>query len=83
MDEQPASGAYVPPVVDEASDIDLGPLDIVFGILTLPLLFWALMYAVSGNEAMYATRAGRMKVYLVLLAIEIVLVLGIVWWFMR
>lgn len=83
MEQPDTTDPYVPPVVDEASDIDLGPLDIVFGILTLPLLFWALMYAVSGNEAMYATRARRMKVYLVLLAIEVVMIAGIVWWFMR
>ena len=83
MDQQHVSKAYVPPVVDETADLDFGPLDIVFGVLTLPLLFWALMYAVSGHEALYATRAARKNVYLVLLVLEVLIVLGIVWWVLR
>ena len=65
--------------IDESQDLDIGPVDIVLGLLTLPLLFWATLYAVSGHERIYATRAARLKLYLVLLAIEIVIVLGIVW----
>ena len=83
MNESPEAEHYVPPVVDEEADLNFGAVDIVLGILTLPLLFWALMYAVSGNEAMYATREARMRVYLILLAMEIALVALGIWWFTR
>ena len=75
--EQPA--AYVPPVVDESRDIDLWWGDLVLGMLTLPLLFWALMYAVTGGEKMVATRAARLKMYGVLLVIEAIIIAGIVY----
>lgn len=67
--------------VDESKDFDIGPLDWVLGFLTMPLLFWALMYAVTGGEGMFATRAGRYRLYAVLLALEVLIVLGLVWWF--
>lgn len=69
--------------IDESQDLDIGAVDIVLGIITLPLLFWATLYAVSGHERLYATRAARLRLYLVLLAIEVVLVLALVWWLMR
>ena len=69
--------------IDEGADFGFGPLDIVLGVLTLPLLFWALMYAVTGHERLYATRAARLRLYGVLLAIEVVLVLAIVLWVTR
>lgn len=65
---------------DESQGLEFGAVDIIFATLTLPLLFWALMYAVTGQEQLYATRRGRMRIYLVLLAIEAIIVLGIVWW---
>jgi hypothetical protein len=64
-------------------DLELYWVDAVFAILTLPLLFWALMYAVTGNEQMYATRSGRMRVYSTLLIIEALLVGAIVWAIVR
>jgi hypothetical protein len=66
--------------VDEARDFDIGPLDWVLALLTFPLLFWVLMYAVTGGEAIFATRRARYRLYAVLLAIEVVLVVGLVWW---
>ena len=69
--------------IDESQEFGFGPLDVVLGIVTLPLLFWALMYAVTGHERLYATRPARMKLYLVLLAIEVVLVAAIIWWVTR
>lgn len=77
---EPDASPYVPPVVDESADIDFGPLDVVFGLLTLPLLFWALMYAVTGAEGMVATRRARMKLYLWLLAAELAIVAVLLWW---
>lgn len=68
------------PNVDESRDFDLGVVDVVLGILTLPLLFWALMYAVTGAEHVVATRSARMRLYLVLLAIEVVIAVALVWW---
>jgi hypothetical protein len=69
--------------IDESSEFGFGALDVILGIVTLPLLFWALMYAVTGHERMYATRAARLRLYLVLLAIEAVLVVTLVWWLTR
>lgn len=70
-------------IVDEAEDLDLGVIDFVLGALTLPLLFWAALYAVSGHERLYATRAARVRVYLWLLVIEAALVGALVWWITR
>lgn len=85
MDEAPptVTSRTGPEPVDENRGFEFGPLDVVFAVLTLPLLFWALMYAVTGQEQMFATRAGRMRIYLVLLAVEVVLVAALVWWFTR
>lgn len=69
--------------VDESQDLDLRPIDFVLGFLTLPLLFWATLYAVTGHERLYATAAARMRLYLVLLAIEVVIVAAAIWWFVR
>jgi hypothetical protein len=69
--------------VDESHDFDIGPVDVVLGILTMPLLFWVLMYAVTGGEGMFATRGARYRLYAWLLAIEVVLVAGIVLWLTR
>ncbi|MEO6867415.1 MAG: hypothetical protein ABI200_05290 [Gaiellales bacterium] len=68
---------------DDHADYEFGPLDIVLGLLTAPLLFWALMYAVTGHQAVYATRASRLRLYLLLLAIEIVMAAGVLWWVFR
>ena len=65
---------YPEPVVDESRDFDIGAVDVVLGILTLPLLFWALMYAVTGAERMVATRQARLKLYAVLLVLEALIV---------
>jgi hypothetical protein len=66
--------------IDESADLDIGAVDIVLGIITLPLLFWATLYAVSGHERIYATRAARLRLYLILLPIEILIVAALVWW---
>lgn len=66
--------------LDESRDLDIGPLDWVLGALTLPLLFWALMYAVTGGEGMFATRRGRYRLYAVLLAIEVLVATCLAWW---
>jgi hypothetical protein len=72
-----------PALAEEPLGLDLGPSDIVFGVLTLPLLPWALMYAVTGHEELYATRAGRMRVYVVLLVLEVLIIALIAWWLLR
>lgn len=69
--------------IDESQDIDLGPADYILGVITLPLLFWATLYAVTGHERLYATREARLRLYLWLLALEVVLVAVAVWWFTR
>ncbi|MCW2949157.1 MAG: hypothetical protein JWN41_170 [Thermoleophilia bacterium] len=72
-----SDASYVPPLVDESKGVDLGPLDIVLGVLTLPLLLFAIQYAVSGSEALLATRAARLKVYGVLLTVELIVAAAI------
>ncbi len=69
--------------VDESRDLDIGPLDWVLAVLTMPLLFWALMYAVTGGEGMFATRQARYRLYAVLLGLELVIAAVLVWWFTR
>lgn len=69
--------------IDESSDLDLGAVDVVLSALTLPLLFWVAMYAVTGHERLYATREARLRLYLLLLGIEAVLVTAAAWWFTR
>jgi hypothetical protein len=81
--EQQQSQSQQATTIDESQEFGFGPLDVVLGVLTLPLLFWALMYAVTGHERLYATRAARLRLYLVLLAVEVVLVAAIVWWVAR
>ena len=66
-------------LVDESRDLDIGPLDIVFGILTFPLLMWVLQYAVTGSERVVATRPARYRLYAVLLATAVALAAAIVW----
>jgi hypothetical protein len=78
MDETPK-----PQLVDEARDWEIGPLDIVLGVLTFPLLMWVLQYAFTGSEKIVATRASRLRLYLVLLVAEAAIVAGIVLWLTR
>ncbi|MCW2925333.1 MAG: hypothetical protein JWM98_2737 [Thermoleophilia bacterium] len=66
--------------VDDDRDFDIGFADVVLGVLTLPLLFWFLMYVVTGGERFVATPQARMRVYAWLLAIEVVLGGAIVAW---
>lgn len=75
---QPGSEYYVPPVVDETRDFHLGWQDAVFGFLTFPLLIWTFQYAFSGSEKIIATPRARMKLYMVLLAIEVAMA-AIIW----
>ena len=74
---------YVPPVVDEDRDFELGPLDIVLGLLTFPLLLFALQYAFSGSEKLVATRAARLRLYACLLPAELLIAALVVWLVMR
>ncbi|MCW2926723.1 MAG: hypothetical protein JWM86_691 [Thermoleophilia bacterium] len=84
MDETPRTPtSYVPPVVDESRDWDIGPVDIVLGVLTFPLLMWVLQYAFTGSERIVATRASRLRLYLVLLVVEALLVAALVLWITR
>ena len=83
MDEHAHARKGTPIEVDETRDFDIGPLDVVLGILTLPLLFWALMYAVTGAERIVATRSARYRLYVVLLVLEAVIAALLVWWFSR
>ncbi len=69
--------------IDESEGFDIGPVDWILGFLTMPLLFWALMYAVTGGEGMFATRAARMRLYVVLLVLEALIVVGIWLWLAR
>ncbi|MBC7462096.1 MAG: hypothetical protein H7287_12095 [Thermoleophilia bacterium] len=72
--EAQQASAYVPPVVDESKGFDIGPLDIILGVLTLPLLLFAIQYAVSGSESVIATPKARLKLFAVLLSVEVVAV---------
>ena len=83
MSEQPTHTHSHHLHLDEAHDLDIGPLDWILGVLTMPLLFWALMYAVTGGEGMFATRAARYRLYAVLLVLEVLIALALVWWFTR
>lgn len=73
-------GSYVPPVVDESRDWDIGIVDIVLAIITFPLLMWVLQYAFSGSERIIATRASRLRLFAILLVIEAALVAALVFW---
>lgn len=66
--------------LDESRDLDIGALDWVLGIATMPLLFWVLMYAVTGGEWIFATRSSRYRLYCVLLAVELVVAVALAWW---
>ena len=72
--EDQVSSSYVPPVVDESKDLDIGPVDVILGILTLPLFLFTIQYAVSGSESLLATRRARLRVFAVLLAVEVIAV---------
>jgi hypothetical protein len=77
--EQPQTSRPVAAAsVDDAHDFDLGLVDVVLGLLTMPLLFWVLMYAVTGAEHILATRRARIRLYMILLAIELAMVAAIV-----
>lgn len=65
---------------DEVLDFNIGSLDWIFGLLTFPLLFGVLMYAVTGGQSLYATRSARYRLYAVLFGIEMVIVAMLVWW---
>ena len=69
--------------IDESRDWDIGPLDIVLGVLTFPMLLWVLQYAFTGSEKIVATRAARYRLYAVLLVVELLIVAGIVLWLTR
>ena len=77
---QPVSPPAPTPVMkhDEAIDFDISPAEWVLAMLTIPLLFWVLMYAVTGAEHIIATRRARMRLYAILLALEAVIVAIIV-----
>lgn len=73
-----------PPVlVDDSRDLDIGPLDILLGALTFPLLLWVLQYAFTGSEKVIATRRARYRLYTVLLAVELLVVALAAWWLVR
>jgi len=72
------SHEYPEPVVDEESELQLGIRDVIFGLLTLPLLFWVMMYAVTGHERLYATPRARIRLYLAILAVEVLVALAVV-----
>lgn len=83
MDDLDDSRRGTPINVDESRDFDIGPIDVVLGVLTFPLLLWVLQYAFTGSERIVATRASRYRLYAVLLVIEVVIVAALVWWFRR
>lgn len=66
--------------LDESQDFDIGPLDWLLGVLTMPLLFWVLMYAVTGGEWIFATRQTRYRLYAVLLVVEVGIAALLAWW---
>jgi hypothetical protein len=66
--------------IDESRDFDIGPLDWLLATLTMPLLFWVLMYAVTGGERILATRAARYRLYAALLGVEVLIVAAVIWW---
>lgn len=82
--DAPGDGRKGTPIdVDESRDFDIGPLDVVLGVLTFPLLLWVLQYAFTGSERIVATRAARYRLYAVLLVVEAVIIGALVWWFTR
>ncbi len=83
MNDHVDSRQGTPITVDESRDFDIGVLDVVLAILTLPLLFWALMYAVTGAERIVATRGERYRLYAALLALEVMIAGAIAWWVTR
>ena len=69
-------------IYDPADQVDrqLGVADWILGALTLPLLLWVLMFMTTGNQHMLDTPRQRMKLYAVLLAIELVVAaLAVAW----
>jgi hypothetical protein len=83
MDQHGDQRIGTPIDVDESRDWDIGPLDIILSVLTFPLLMWVLQYAFTGSERIVATRASRYRLYVVLLALEVLIAGALVWWFTR
>ncbi len=80
----PGDGRQGTPIeVDESRDFDIGPLDVILGVLTFPLLLWVLQYAFTGSERIVATRSARYRLYAALLVVEAAIVAVLVWWFTR
>jgi ABC-type transport system involved in cytochrome c biogenesis permease component len=64
-------------------DYGIGTRDWILGILTFPLLLWVLMFAVTGMDGWLQRPASRLRLYLVLLALEAALVALVVWMVVR
>lgn len=55
--------------------------DIVLGIATAPIFMFVIMFAVTGADHYFRTPGQRLRWYAGMLAIEVVVVASIVWWF--
>ena len=64
----------------EPDDID--SIDIMLGVVTIIPLLFVLMFATSGMAERLKRRASRRRLGVVLLALEVVVVLGIIAWVM-
>ena len=61
------------------ADYQIGPIDIVLGVLTMPLLLFALMFVTSQQAHSLESPSSRRKLFGALLGIEL-LIVGIVVW---
>lgn len=83
LETSPERTQHMPVDIDESRDFDFGPFDVVGAVLTLPLIFWVLMWAVTGSERIVATRPARYRLYAVLLVLEVAIAAAIAWWVTR
>ena len=68
--------------VTSAEPDDIDSVDVILGILTVVPLLFVLMFATSGMAERLKRRASRRRLGVVLLALEVVVVLGIIAWVM-
>jgi hypothetical protein len=78
LDNASLNGAGANAGADEL-DLQLGAPDFLLGVLTLPLLLFALMFATSGTTELFTNPVPRRKLMAVLLVIEAIGIGAIVW----
>jgi hypothetical protein len=66
------------PQPDSEKDWGIGPSDYVLGLLTLPLLLFALMFVTSQQANSLDSPRSRRKLMLTLLVVEVLIVVAII-----